>query len=132
MRRRTPACGSEQAHGPHEYADDYWPHGAKMRHRDKPGHCAGWTQAEADLCDMLGQVHLAMVEKNPPDGSKKFRLEVTPMVMAGLAGLGLPDDADQPLTVMVFGAELLCVIQPDAGFWRLSEVRPVVEGRARV
>jgi hypothetical protein len=116
--RRKPACGKDELeHGPHEYARD----------GDLPGprHCAGWTAAEADVCVMLRQVHVAMLEKNPPDGSKRFRLECGLGVVRALLGVFLPDVPGERLEA-VFGADLLMVSSGDPGGWRLAEAPPPV------
>jgi hypothetical protein len=116
--RRRPACGKDELeHGPHEYA--VAGNLADLRH------CAGWTRAEADVCVMLRRVHEAMLEKNPPDGSKTFRLECGLAVVRALLGVFLPEQAGERLEA-VFGAELLMVSGGDPGGWRLAESPPPV------
>lgn len=122
--RRHPACGSELEHGPHEYTWSCKWDGTELEERDRPGHCAGWTATEADLCVMLRQVHVAMLEKAPPAGafSGRFRLECSPLVAAALGRLLLPTIGLGRVD-KVHGAELMLTLG-DAGGWRLVEVSP--------
>jgi hypothetical protein len=116
--RRRPACGKDEIeHGPHEYPKD-----GKI---SDLRHCAGWTRAEADVCVMLRRVHETMLEKNPPDGSKTFRLECGLAVVRALLGVFLPAEPGGRLEA-VFGAELLMVSGGDPGGWRLAESPPPV------
>ena len=130
-RRRHPACGSELEHGPHEYTFTSRADGTRLDGQDKdPAQCAGWTAAEADLCVMLTEVHVAMLEKAPPggaEGSGRFRLECSPAVVAGLAGLLLG-----PRRVThLYGAEVVITMLGE-GRWQLSEVAPpLVSGTIR-
>ena len=131
LTRRRPACGSELEHGPHEYAQDFWPDGTVLGERERPGHCAGWTATEADLCVMIREVQRTMLEKSPPDKSRAFRVEIGARVMGGLLGLFLPADPSERL-VRLFGAELM-IVSGDPGGWRLVEaLPPVASGAIRV
>ena len=121
--RRRPACGSELEHRAHEFTDDYRADGTVLGPRDAAWWCTGWTAAEADLCVMLRDVQVAMAEKNPPDGSKKWRVEASPMVVNGLQGLFLPEPAGR--VDVLFGAVLVPMPMP-AGAWVLVQVLPPV------
>jgi len=125
MRRRRPACGWESGHGPHEFAEyRKWDGEALGPREGGPGWCCGWTAAEAGVCQMIRQVHVAMLEKARPD--RKFRVEVTIRVASELRALYLPDteDGDDFRLTHLHGAELLLIAGPDAGMWQLVEVLP--------
>lgn len=126
MTRRTPACGSELEHGPHEYAHDYKADGSVLGIRAKAGWCAGWTAAEADLCVMIRQVHVALLEHATPGQPCPFRLEVCRDVLAGLHMLHLDLDGG------LHGAELVVISGWPAGRWQLIPApQPILSGTAR-
>lgn len=130
MRRRRPGCGSELPHAPHEYQGRFKWDGTPLPSMPEdhagPLFCTGWTETEAALCVMLREVHRAMLERARTD--RKYRLEISGGVSAGLAGLHIPDLEDlqsgRRLT-HVHGAELWLAELPP-GRWRLAEVPPAL------
>jgi hypothetical protein len=123
--RRHPACGSELEHDPHPYACDYRPDGTVLQVRDQTRLCSGWTAGEADLCKMIRQVTVTMLEHAPPDGSRAYRLECSRDIAAALHMLFL-HQVDE-----LAGAELV-IVAGQPGRWQLTEVpQPLASGTVR-